>query len=84
MSIKVSLRKSFFRLLVAITVVLCFTPSIKLAYGVDIGAGPTVTISADTTNQQTFDQAGVTLTIDNGVTLRKTNNQAFARERTAY
>jgi hypothetical protein len=59
---------------------LCFTPSIKLAYGVDIGGGtgtpPTVTISADTTDPQTFDQPGVTLTIDNGATITKSGNQA--------
>ena len=77
MSIKSSFRKSFFRLLIAITVVLCFTPSIKLAYGqVNLGVGPTVSISADTTDQQIFDQAGVTLTIENGATITKAGNQA--------
>ena len=76
MSIKSSFRKSFFRLLIAITVVLCFTPSIKLAYGVNLGVGPTVSISADTTNPQIFDQAGVTLTIENGATITKTGNKA--------
>ena len=41
-----------------------------------LGTPPTVTISADTTDQQTFDQPGVTLIIDNGATITKTGNQA--------
>ena len=74
MSIKVSFRKSFFRLLTAITVVLCFTPSIKLAFGANVATDTTLT--ADTTDQQVFTAAGKTLTIGNGVTLSKSGNKA--------
>ena len=69
MSIKVSFRKTFFRLLTAITVVLCFSPSLVLA--VDISSD--TTISSDVTTQQKIQtNDDVTLTIDAEINFKLT------------
>ena len=69
MSIKVSFRKNFFRLLVAITVVLCFSPSLVLA--VDITSD--TTISSDVTTQQKITADDVTVTIDAEINFNNNN-----------
>ena len=70
MSFKVSFRKSFFRLLVAITVVLCFSPSLVLAVSITSDT----TISSDVTTQQKIQtNDDVTLTIDAEINFNNNN-----------
>lgn len=73
MSIKVSFRKSFFRLLTAIMMVLYFAPSIKLAYGITFTADKTITTNV-TVQQKFLTNTGLTLTIEEGASVIRNGN----------
>ena len=73
MNFKVSYRKRFFRLLLAVALVLCFLPSIVLAGSVNVTGDKT--ISADVADtQQKFTAVNKTLTINSGITLNRAGN----------
>ena len=68
MSFKVPFRKTIFRLLTAIMMVLYFAPSIKLAYGVTFTADKTITTN-ETVQQKFLTNTGLTLTIEDGASV---------------
>ncbi len=77
MSFKVSYRKSFFRLLVAITVALCFSPSAVLAAtDTHNTAAATVTIGAGTTTNNKQSITADDVTLENSGVIDFTGNSA--------
>ena len=76
MSFKVSYRKSFFRLLVAVAVGVCFSPSVALAVDITSGNSP-YTHSGTSTSAHVIDkndEGNITMTNDGTIT--KTGNNA--------